>query len=133
MNKSNFNTKTYYTILNQKYPFKKKLINQLPKLDKFKFYKKDLTILFIVDHDNYKEEIYNNQETRYIDSFINEYINDELNEIELTKDELRELMLFSEEKRLSDDMNLKIIEKYVELYNKYNNDKLDINDIKKEL
>ncbi len=133
MNKSNFNTKTYYTILNQKYPFKKELINQLPKLDKFKFYKKDLAILFIVDHDNYKEEIYNNQETRYIDSFINEYINDELNEIELTKDELRELMLFSEEKRLSDDMNLKIIEKYVELYNKYNNDKLDINDIKKEL
>ena len=133
MNKSNFNTKTYYTILNQKYPFKKELINQLPKLDKFKFYKKDLAILFIVDHDNYKEEIYNNQETRYIDSFINEYINDELNEIELTKDELRELMLFSEEKRLSDDMNLKIIEKYVELYNKYNKDKLDINDIKKEL
>ncbi len=126
----NFKTKTYSIILDNKYIFKKRLINQLSKVESFTFYKKDLAILFIIDESNYYLDTYKNKELRYIDSYINEYINDNKNEITLSSKELKELMIFSEKKKITPDLNENIINKYIENYNKYTDDKLDINEIK---
>ena len=126
----NFKTKTYNTILNNKYIFKKQLINQLSKVHSFTFYKKDLAILFIIDETNYYLDTYKNRDLRYIDSYINDYINEKKNEIVLTNKELKELLSFSEKKRVTDDLNENIINKYIDTYNKNNDDKLDINEIK---
>ena len=129
MNNYNFNTKTYNTILNEKYDFKTILLKELKDVETFKFYKKDLAILFVTDDYSYDKETYDNQELSYIDEFITDYLNSEKNDIEFTNNELKEFLIFSETKKIPDDMNYNIIKKYTELYNSETNDYLDISEI----
>jgi hypothetical protein len=129
MNNYYFNTKTYYAILTDKDNFKNVLQDDLSVEEKFIFSKKDLAIFFVIDESNCDLELYNNQELRYIDEFVNDYLNDVDNEIEFSREELKEFLAFSEEKKIPDDINYGIIKKFVELYNSETNDYLDISEI----
>ncbi len=129
MNNYYFNTKTYYAILTDKDNFKNVLQDDLQVEEKFIFSKKDLALFFVIDESNCDLELYNNQELRYIDEFVNDYLNDVDNEIEFSREELKEFLAFSEEKKIPDDINYSIIKKFVELYNSETDDFLDISEI----
>lgn len=83
----------------------------------------EFACLFIIDKDNYNKSIVKGIDNAFIESML------KLESIELDSDNIKKLLDLVITYRISSELNKKIVYKVLDFYNKYSDNKLNINNI----